>query len=63
MPMIITSQISKSVDLTKTKTPDISRTKHYFFFKSIILLSIIHQGLLYGKNSFVVEVNFKDKKF
>ena len=31
---MMTSQILKSVDLTKThKYPDISRTKHYYFFK------------------------------
>ena len=40
----------------KPKNPGISRTKHFFFKKKNALIT--HQGLLYGKNSFIAEVTF-----
>ena len=58
MPMM-TSQILKSLDFTKTQDLDIWRTKHYFFFKQTNSL-IAHEGLLYGKNSFAAEVTFEE---
>ena len=45
----------------KHKYLEISRTKHYFFFKSKDSL-ITYQGLLYDKKNFVAEVTFKSIK-
>ena len=47
----------------KHKNLDISRTKKNFFFFSNKKKSLItYQGLLYAKNTFVVEVTFKSVK-
>ena len=57
MPMM-TSEILKSVDFTKTR---ISRNlENETFFSSNKKNSVItYQGLLYGKNSFAAGVTFK----
>ena len=47
----MTSQILQFVDFTNHRNLNISRTKHYFFFKYKNSL-ITHQGLLYGKKYF-----------
>ena len=53
---MMTSQILKSVNFTKVQNLDISRTKYFYSDKKHLLIT--HQGLLYGKNSFLVEVTF-----
>ena len=53
---MMTSQIPKSADFTKTQNLNISRTKHSFIQK-IHKLHI--KGYFIAKNSFVAEVTFK----
>ena len=57
MPMI-TSQILKSADFIKTQKSRYHENKTLFFLQIKNSL-ITHQGLFYGKNSFVVEVSLK----
>ena len=57
MPMM-TSQILKSVDFTKTQKSKYLENETLFFLQIKNQL-ITHQELLYCKNSFVVEVIFK----
>ena len=53
---IATSQILKFV-FHKNKNLDISRTKHYFFYKKNHYLNI--KGYFMAKNTFVAKVTFK----
>ena len=56
---MMTSQILKSVDFTKTQKSRYLKNEALFFL--LIKNSLItHQGLFYCKNSFVVEVTFKE---
>ena len=55
MPMM-TSQILRSVDFTKTPKSKNLENKTLFFLQ--IKKLITQQGVLYGKNSFVAEITF-----
>ena len=57
MPMV-TSQILKSVDLTKTQKSRYLENETLFFLQVKKFL-ITRQGLLYTKNSLAAEVTFK----
>ena len=52
---IVTSQILKYVDFTKTQNLGVSRTKHFFLW---IKKFTLHIKGYYGKNNFVVEITF-----
>ena len=52
----MTSQILKYMDFTETQKPRCFENETLFFLQ--IKKFITHQGLLYGKNSFVAEVAF-----
>ena len=54
---MMTSKLLKSVDFTKTQKSGYHENETIFFLQ--IKKLITHQGLLYGKKSFVVEVTFK----
>ena len=59
MPLV-TSQILKTVDFIKIQKSRCLKNKTLLKKKkNYLFASITHQGLLYGKNSFVVEVTFK----
>ena len=60
MPMMM-SQILNSVDFTKTQKSRYLENETLIFFQIKNSL-ITHQGLLYGKKSFAVEVNFETYK-
>ena len=53
---MMTSQILKSVDFTKTQKSRYFENETFFLQIKIL---ITHQRLLHGKNSFVAEVTFK----
>ena len=53
---MMTSQILRSVDFTKTPKSKNLENKTLFFLQ--IKKLITQQGVLYGKNSFVAEVTF-----
>ena len=55
---MMTSQILKFVDFTKTKKCRYLENETLFFLQ-IKKSLITHQGLLYGKNTFVAEVIVK----
>ena len=55
---LMTSQIMKSADFTKTqKSRYLENEQNVFLKKS----AIIHQGPLYCKNSFIAELTFNTK--
>ena len=54
---MMTSQILESVDFTKAQKSSYLDNKTFLF--QIKNSLIAHQGLLYGKNTFVVEVTFQ----
>ena len=56
--LMMMSQILKSADFTKTQKSQYLKNETYFL--QIKNSLIAHQGLLYDKNSFVVEVTFKE---
>ena len=56
---MMTSQILKSVDFTKTQKSRYLENETLFFLQIKKNSIITHQGLLYRKNIFVVEVKFK----
>ena len=56
---MMTSQILKSVDFTKTQKSRYLDNETLFFLQIKNPL-IAHQGLLYGRNSFVAEVTFNN---
>ena len=56
---MLTPQILKSVNFTKTQKSRYLENKIFFLQKKKKKKSLIaHQGLLYGKKSFVAEVTF-----
>ena len=56
---MLTPQILKSVNFTKTQKSRYLENKIFFLQKKKKKKSLIaHQGLLYGKESFVAEVTF-----
>ena len=57
---MMTSQILKSVDFTKTQKSTYLE-KEKLFLLQIKKSLITYQGLLYCKNSFVAEANFNKK--
>ena len=57
---MMTSHILKYVDLTKTQKSRHLENKNIIFFSNKKDSLITHQGLLYGKDSFVTEVTFKE---
>ena len=56
---MMTSQILKSVDFTKTQESRYLE-KETLFFLQIKNLLTTHQGLFYDRKSFVAEVTFKE---
>ena len=56
---MMTSQILQFVDFTKTQKSKYLQNKTVFF--QIKKSLITHQRILYGKNTFVVEVTFKQQ--
>ena len=56
---MMASQILKSVDFTKTQNSRYLENETLFFLQIKKNSIITHQGLLYRKNIFVVEVKFK----
>ena len=52
---VMTSQNLKFVDFTERKNPDISKTKHYFLFKSKKSLTT-HKDYFMAKNTFVANM-------
>ena len=57
---MMTSHILKYVDLTKTQKSRHLENKNIIFSSNKKDSLITHQGLLYGKDSFVAEVTFKE---
>ena len=57
---MVTSQILRSVALTKSKNLDILRMKHNFLFKQKNSL-ITHQKLLFGEKKFAAEATFNHR--
>ena len=55
---MLTPQILKSVNFTKTQKSRYLENKIFFLKKKKKKSLIAHQGLLYGKKSFVAEVTF-----
>ena len=55
---MMTSQILQFVDFTKTKKSKYLENETFFSKKKKSLIT--HQVLLYGKNTFLVEVTFKE---
>ena len=56
---MMTSQILQFVDFTKTQKSKYLQNETVFF--QIKKSLITHQRILYGKNTFVVEVTFKQQ--
>ena len=57
---VMTPQILKFVDFTKTQRSRYIENQTLFFLQIKVKLLITQQGLLYGKNIFAAEVTFKN---